>query len=97
MLGGFQLSMNRIDWLSKTAIDRVLGGHPREAWRPVALMLVLACVGFAVRVASRWFFFNAGRDAEYELRFELLGKLHELGVAYYRHMRTGEIMSRATS
>jgi len=97
MLAGFQLSMNRIDWLSKASIDLVLGPHPTQAWKPVAFMLVLACVAFAVRVASRWFLFNAGRDAEYELRFELLGKLHELGVAYYRHMRTGEIMSRATS
>jgi ATP-binding cassette subfamily B protein len=97
MLAGFQLAMNRIDWLSKASIDRVLGAHPADAWKPVALMLVLACAAFTVRVASRWYLFNAGRDAEYELRFELLGKLHELGVAYYRHMRTGEIMSRATS
>lgn len=97
MLAGFQLAMNRIDWLSKTVIDEILGSRSAEVWKSVVLMLVLACVAFVVRVASRWYVFNAGRDAEYELRYELLRKLHELGVAYYRHMRTGEIMSRATS
>jgi ATP-binding cassette subfamily B protein len=54
-------------------------------------------VAFVVRVTSRWYFFNAGRDAEYELRYELLRKLHQLGAAFYRKMPAGEIMSRSTS
>ena len=96
-LAAFQLAMNRIDWQSKAAIDLVFGRRPLDAWRPAATMLVLAAIAFVARVTSRWYVFNAGRDAEYELRFELLGKLHQLGAAFYRKMPAGEIMSRSTS
>src|SRR5450432_2256923 len=96
-LGAFQLAMNRIDWQSKTAIDAIFGPSPSAAWRPAATMLVLAVGAFVARIASRWYLFNAGRDAEYELRFELLRKLQGLGSAFYRTMSSGEIMSRSTS
>jgi ATP-binding cassette subfamily B multidrug efflux pump len=92
-----QLAMNRIDWSSKVAIDAIFGPLPATAWRAAATMLLLAVAAFVARVASRWFVFNAGRDAEYELRFELLRKLHQLGAAFYRKMPVGEIMSRSTS
>jgi ATP-binding cassette subfamily B protein len=96
-LGAFQFAMNRIDWKSKAAIDEVFGSTPAAAWKPASAMLLLALAAFVARVASRWFMFNAGRDAEYELRAELLRKLHQLGAAFYRKMPAGEIMSRSTS
>jgi ATP-binding cassette subfamily B protein len=96
-LAAFQIAMNRIDWQEKGAIDLIFGGSPAAAWKPAATILVLAVVAFVSRVASRWFVFNAGRDAEYELRYELLRKLHQLGAAFYRKMPSGEIMSRSTS
>lgn len=96
-LAAFQYAMNQVDWRSKAAIDAVFGPNPTTAWVPAATMLGLALFAFVVRVASRWFLFNAGRDAEYELRFELLRKLHQLGSAFYRKMPAGEIMSRSTS
>jgi ATP-binding cassette subfamily B protein len=97
MLAAFQLAMNRIDWQAKGAIDTVFGATPERAWRPAATMLLLAVAAFVARVTSRWSVFNAGRDAEYELRFELLRKLHQLGAAFYQKMPAGEIMSRSTS
>ncbi len=96
-LAAFQLAMNRIDFKSKAAIDALFGPFPALAWKPAGAMLLLAVVAFGARVTSRWFLFNAGRDAEYELRFELLRKLHQLGAAFYRKMPAGEIMSRSTS
>lgn len=96
-LAAFQLALNRVDMQSKAAIDDVFGPDPSSAWRPAAIILLLAAVAFFARVASRWYVFNAGRDAEYELRFELLRKLHQLGAAFYRKMPAGEIMSRSTS
>ncbi len=96
-LGTFQLAMNRIDWLSKTAIDGVFSGHGERAIRAASIMLGLAVVAFATRIASRYYVFNAGRDVEYELRRSLLDKLHELGSSFYRRMSAGEIMSRATN
>jgi ATP-binding cassette subfamily B protein len=97
MLATFQFSMNRIDWLSKSAIDLVFGQNPVDSWRPAAMMLGLAVVAFATRVSSRWFIFNAGRDVEYDLRALLLRRLHGLGAAFYRKMSAGEIMSRSTN
>jgi ATP-binding cassette subfamily B multidrug efflux pump len=97
MLAAFQLAMNRIDLQAKAAVDDVFGVTPASVWRPAATMLVLAVGAFVARVASRWYMFNAGRDAEYELRSELLRKLHQLGAAFYRTMPAGEIMSRSTS
>ena len=97
VLGLFQLAMNRIDWLSKTAIDRLFGGLAGEAWRSATWILALAVTAFVARVASRFFIFNAGRDVEYEMRALLLDRLHRLGTAFYRRMSAGEIMSRATN
>jgi ATP-binding cassette subfamily B protein len=96
VLGVFQLSMNRIDWLSKTAIDRVFGDDPGSAIVPASIILGLALLAFVTRVASRWYIFNAGRDVEYELRAVLLDRLHRLGAAFYRTMSSGEIMSRSS-
>lgn len=96
MLAIFQLALNRIDWRSKEAIDAVFGATPEQVTGPAVVILMLAVVAFLTRVASRWFIFNAGRDAEYELRALLLHRLHRLGTAFYRTMSAGEIMSRST-
>ena len=96
LLAIFQYSLNRVDWLSKTAIDDVFGGAPEKVTGPALFMFGLAILAFACRVGSRWFIFNAGRDAEYELRALLLHRLHRLGTAFYRTMSAGEIMSRST-
>ncbi|HEX7664260.1 MAG TPA: ABC transporter ATP-binding protein [Polyangiaceae bacterium] len=97
MLAVFQLSMNRIDWKSKAAIDTIFGPNPEAAWIPAATIFGLGIVAFGTRVGSRWFIFNAGRDVEYELRAILLHRLHGLGAAFYRKMSAGEIMSRSTN
>jgi ATP-binding cassette subfamily B multidrug efflux pump len=96
VLAGFQFTMNRIDWLSKTAIDRIFSADPRSAIFPASIILGLSLVAFVTRIASRWFIFNAGRDVEYELRAVLLDRLHRLGAAFYRTMSSGEIMSRSS-
>jgi ATP-binding cassette subfamily B protein len=98
-IAAFQLAMNRIDWLGKLTVDRVFAASPGAN---VALRTGLAIVGlgvlaFGLRLASRFYLFNAGRDAEYELRGLLLYKLHRLGTSFYRRYSPGEIMSRATA
>ena len=96
LLAVFQLALNRIDWLSKAAIDDVFGGAPEQVTGPAMWIFGLAVLAFACRVGSRWYIFNAGRDAEYELRALLLHRLHRLGTAFYRTMSAGEIMSRSS-
>ena len=97
VLAIFQVAMNRIDWLSKAAVDLIFSPTPRDAWRPVSVIFALAVLAFVARVASRWFMFNAGRDVEYEVRTTFLERLHRLGAAFYRTMSAGEIMSRSTN
>ena len=96
MLAVFQIALNRIDWSAKYVIDLLFADHPESIGATAALMLVFAVVAFFARVGSRWFIFNAGRDAEYELRALLLHRLHRLGTAFYRTMSAGEIMSRSS-
>lgn len=97
MLAIFQFAMNRIDWSSKHAIDAIVREDHEGAGGAVRLLMGFAVVAFVTRVASRWYIFNAGRDAEYELRAVFLRKLHLLGTSFYRTMGPGEIMSRATN
>jgi ATP-binding cassette, subfamily B, multidrug efflux pump len=102
-LAAFQYAMNRIDWLSKAAVDAIAGVTPQAGTAPtdvkrlVLTMFGLAVAAFFMRVLSRYFVFNAGRDVEFELRGAILTRLHQLGAAFYRTMPTGEIMSRATN
>ena len=96
VLAVFQFSLNRIDWQAKRAIDALFGAVPADVTIPAATMFGLAVIAFVARLSSRWFIFNAGRDAEYELRALLLHRLHRLGTAFYRTMSSGEIMSRSS-
>lgn len=72
--------------------------HQREAAVRLGVWLIaVALAAFGVRVLSRVAVFNAGRNAEYEIRRVLSAKLLTLGPSFYRKMSTGEIMSRVTN
>ncbi len=60
-------------------------------------VVALAAVTWLVRTLSRVWIFTVGRDIEYDLRNELLERVHVLGPSFFRRMPTGEIMSRATN
>jgi ATP-binding cassette, subfamily B, multidrug efflux pump len=79
------------------AVDLAVA-HEHTAAVEIGLQLIgVAVIGFGVRVLSRLAVFNAGRNAEYELRRVLSAKLLTLGPSFYRRMSTGEIMSRVTN
>ncbi len=97
LLAAQQLAMAKRDFLVRDAVDHVLGGS-HDAGASAALWVLGASLGAAVvRVLSRVTVFSAGRNVEYDLRAELLRKLHELGPSFYRRVPTGDIMSRATN
>jgi ATP-binding cassette subfamily B multidrug efflux pump len=97
LLAAQQLAMAKRDFLVRDAVDHVLGGS-HDAGASAALWVLGASLGAAVvRVLSRVTMFSAGRNVEYDLRAELLRKLHELGPSFYRRVPTGDIMSRATN
>ncbi len=86
-----------IPWLLRYAVDALSRGALSEVGRFAAWVIAIAGVMWGVRSASRIVLFNVGRDVEYELRNELLERVHRLGPAFFRRMPTGDIMSRATN
>ncbi len=97
LLGAYQLSQYWFDTRLRHAINDALGPHHDRAIT-LGLTLIAVMLGAAVvRVLSRVVVFNAGRDAEYELRSSLEERLLALGPSFYRRMSTGEIMSRVTN
>lgn len=86
-----------IPWFFQHALD-ALTADELSTTRDFALGVIgLAAIMWAVRTASRVWIFNVGRDVEYDIRNDVLAKLHQLGPSFFRRMPTGEIMSRATN
>jgi ATP-binding cassette subfamily B protein len=97
LLAAYQASQYWFDTRLRSAINDALGPHHSRAVM-LGLGLIVVMLGAAVvRVLSRVVVFNAGRDAEYELRAAFDEKLLALGPSFYRRMSTGEIMSRVTN
>lgn len=97
LLAGYAVAQYLFNVELMRAVNAALAGESRVALSASLALAVLALGAFALRVLSRVAIFNAGRLAEYELRRALLYKLQQLGPAFYRHMSSGEIMSRATN
>ena len=86
-----------LPWLLKNAVDGLVGLQFESVGYYALAMVGVALVMFFVRVLSRVFVFNVGRDVEYDLRNDIVARLHTLGPSFFRRMSTGEIMSRATN
>jgi ATP-binding cassette, subfamily B, multidrug efflux pump len=97
LLAVYQYSQYWFDTHFSRAIN-LADQHQRAAAVRLGIwLIVVALSAFSVRVLSRVAVFNAGRNAEYELRRVLSAKLLTLGPSFYRRMSTGEIMSRVTN
>jgi len=86
-----------IPWLLKDAIDSLRSGELDMVAIYAIWVIAIAAVMWAVRTWSRIVVFNVGRDVEYELRNELLARIHVLGPSFFAKTATGDIMSRATN
>ena len=99
--GAFLLLTNVVDksipWLLQHAIDALIAQDLTVVRNYALVVLVLAAVMWIVRILSRVYVFNVGRDVEFDLRNEIIDKVHTLGPSFFRRMPTGEIMSRATN
>jgi ATP-binding cassette subfamily B multidrug efflux pump len=97
LLATYQTAQYWFDTRLRYAINDALGpDHSRAVTLGLSLIAVMLAAA-VVRVLSRVVVFNAGRDAEYELRSSLEERLLALGPSFYRRMSTGEIMSRVTN
>ncbi|MCC6217600.1 MAG: ABC transporter ATP-binding protein [Polyangiaceae bacterium] len=97
LLGAYQYSQYWFDTRSQRAVDALVGGQTAAALAIGPWLVGVAVGAFGIRVWSRIAVFNAGRQAEYELRQALLGRLQRLGPSFFGRMASGEIMSRATN
>ncbi len=97
VLGVYQALQYVFDTRLSAAINAATHHDDALALRLGALLVGIALVSLVVRVLSRLTMFNAGRQAEYELRAALLHRLQRLGPAFHQGMPVGEVMSRVTS
>jgi ATP-binding cassette subfamily B protein len=97
LLAVYQYSQYWFDTRFSTAINLADHNERGPAVELGIWLVAVALFAFGVRVLSRVAVFNAGRNAEYELRRVLSAKLLTLGPSFYRRMSTGEIMSRVTN
>src|SRR6185369_3110837 len=97
LLASYQFAQYWLDTQVRRAVNNVQQHHSQHNFEVGLWMVAIALLAFGVRVLSRVAVFNAGRNAEYELRRVLSAKLLTLGPSFYRRMNTGEIMSRVTN
>src|SRR5262249_27290961 len=97
LLASYQYAQYWLDDHLHSAVNLAKQGQVSVVAEVGKAMVVVALAAFAVRVLSRVAVFNAGRNAEYELRRVLSAKLLTLGPSFYRRMSVGEIMSRVTN
>ena len=88
-----------IPWVVKWTVEAITGagGDPWTLHRLALLLGGMALVQALIRILSRLLIFNAGRDAEYDLRRSLFTRLCQLDGEFYRRYRTGDLMSRLTN
>ncbi len=84
-------------WLFRVGLDAL---HDRDGTtvRDAALGVIgLSALAWFVRTRSRIQVFNVGRDVEFDLRNQVLARVHLLGPSFFKKTSTGDIMSRATN
>jgi ATP-binding cassette subfamily B multidrug efflux pump len=86
-----------VPWLLKNGVDAFGASDLAAARRAAWLVFAVATGVLLVRTLSRVLIFNVARDVEFELREELLAKLHRLGSSFFGRSSAGDIMSRATN
>ena len=86
-----------IPWVLRLALDELQHASLGAVGLHAMWVIGLAAIAFFVRTASRILIFNVGRDVEFDLRNDLLARIHALGPSFFRQMSVGEIMSRATN
>ena len=85
-------------WLIKYAIDDLQSSLTLGKVRQyAAVLLVLAVFAGLFRFLMRRIIIGASRDFEYDLRNDFFAALQRMHLGYFQHMRTGDLMSRATN
>lgn len=85
-----ELIRNSIDQLQETFSFQKLIGY-------VILLIILACIMWAIRMWSRILIFGIGRQVEFDLKQQIFEHLLTLEPSYFSINTGGDLMNRATS
>ena len=89
--------------LLQWAIDIFVIGDPTRAMTPhkilfyAVLIFMVALIAGIIRFAQRRTIHGIARRIEYHLRKDFFAHLQKLSANYYNNVRTGDLMTRATS
>lgn len=83
-----------IPFLSGRAINAIAADRLHQVTVIAVEICAAAIVMGVVRWFSRFVFFNAGREVEYNLRNDLFDHLTLLDPSFYERLKTGDLMSR---
>src|SRR5687767_4352991 len=87
-----------VPWLLGRTVTALEGADPAGDIPPLAIAMAAAALGQAlIRIVSRVMLFNAAREAEFDLRNDLLANLLRQSPSFYRAHPVGDLMSRLTS
>ena len=85
-------------WVLRYAVDDLTAGVTRDKLLLYAgLVVAVVAVEGLFRYQMRMILIGVSREIEYELRGDLYAHLTRMAASYYHRMRTGDLMSRATS
>jgi ATP-binding cassette, subfamily B, multidrug efflux pump len=85
-------------WILRYAVDDLAAVVTREKLLLYAgLVVAVVAVEGVFRYQMRMILIGVSREIEFELRGDLFAHLTRLPAEYYHRMRTGDLMSRATS
>ncbi|MEO5371195.1 MAG: ABC transporter ATP-binding protein/permease [Magnetococcus sp. DMHC-1] len=98
LLAATSLSAASIPYAMKLATDALLAEASVGTMSGfAALLVVLALINGAFRIAGRVHIFRIGRQIEYDLRNDLHRQLLRLDNAFFDRERTGDLVSRCTT
>ncbi|PPT06671.1 ATP-binding protein of ABC transporter [Geitlerinema sp. FC II] len=87
-----------IPWLIRNGIDELQVTFSFDRVRHyVVLIILLASVMWAIRVASRMLLFGIGRQVEFDLKQRIFQHLLHLDAGYFSQSTIGDLINRATS
>ncbi|AFZ46987.1 ABC transporter related protein [Cyanobacterium stanieri PCC 7202] len=87
-----------IPWLIRNIFDDLQEGFTFEQLIGyVVILMVLACVMWAIRMLSRMMIFGIGRQVEFDLKQKIFEHLLRLEPSYFSTNTSGDLINRATS
>ncbi|MFN3360454.1 MAG: ABC transporter ATP-binding protein [Pseudanabaenaceae cyanobacterium] len=104
IVNGLSVAIREVIRSVVALLEKMVDGGTADVANPIGALLgsaagvvLLACVMWVIRMASRLWIFGVGRSIEYELRQKIFNHLLTLSPSYFSQQSVGEIISIVTS